>query len=68
MRDFFTYPSDRGAIINGQTSMSIKYDKPCEILVREGPLTLSKNKIFKISDAGTDNIVNVKIEKIIKVN
>jgi hypothetical protein len=32
MRDFFTYPSDRGAIINGQTSMSIKYDdKPCEI-------------------------------------
>ncbi|WP_163400428.1 hypothetical protein [Flavobacterium fluviatile] len=57
-----------GAIINGQISMTIKYDKPGEILVREGPLTVSKNKIFKISDAGTDNIANVKIEKIIKVN
>ncbi|TWI01153.1 hypothetical protein IQ05_00720 [Flavobacterium tiangeerense] len=56
-----------GAIINGQTNMTIKY-KVDWLIPSQGPLTVSKNKIFKIADAGTDNIANVTIEKIIKVN
>lgn len=57
-----------GAIINRQTSMKIKYSKPGEILVTDGPLTVSSDKIFKISDAGTDDIANVTINKIISTN
>ena len=56
-----------GAIINGQTNMTIKY-KVDWLIPSQSPLTVSKNKIFKIADAGTDNIANVTIEKIIKVN
>lgn len=56
-----------GAIINGQTSMNIKYNVN-GLLATQGPLTVSNNKIFKISDAGTDNIANVTITKITKVN
>lgn len=56
-----------GAIINGQTNMTVKY-KVDWLIPSQGPLTVSKNKIFKIADAGTDNIANVTIEKIIKVN
>ena len=57
-----------GAIINGQTQMNIKYDLPKQNLtVADGPLKVSKDKIFKIADGGTDNIANVSIEKIIKV-
>ncbi|WP_300979106.1 hypothetical protein [Flavobacterium sp.] len=56
-----------GEIINGQTNMTIKY-KVDWLIPSQGPLTVSKNKIFKIADAGTDNIANVTIEKIIKVN
>ena len=51
----------------GQTNMTIKY-KVDWLIPSQGPLTVSKNKIFKIADAGTDNIANVIIEKIIKVN
>lgn len=47
--------------------MTIKY-KVDWLIPSQGPLTVSKNKIFKIADAGTDNIANVIIEKIIKVN
>ena len=35
--------------------------------VTKGPLKITKDKIFKISDAGTDMIDNVTINKIISV-
>jgi len=47
--------------------MNIKYNVN-GLLATQGPLTVSNNKIFKISDAGTDNIANVTITKITKVN
>ncbi|MEP6930837.1 MAG: polymorphic toxin-type HINT domain-containing protein, partial [Flavobacterium sp.] len=56
-----------GAIINGESSMTVKY-KVDWLLPSQGPLSVSKNKIFKIAGAGTDNIANVTIEKILKVN
>lgn len=63
-----------GAIINGQTSMTIKYDvrinqnSQLPYLRSNDIITVSKDKIFKIADAGTDDITYVKIGKIIKVN
>ncbi|WP_223253699.1 hypothetical protein [Flavobacterium sp. LM5] len=59
-----------GAIINGQTSMKIKYDiklndnDVANYFNKDFNLTVSNNRIFKISDAGTDKIGNVTINKI----
>jgi hypothetical protein len=56
-----------GAIINGQTQMNIKYTVP-GLKNTDNLLNVSKDKIFKIADAGKDNISNVTINKITKVN
>ena len=56
-----------GSILNGQNEMKVKYNVN-GLRVDEGPITVSSENIFKISDAGTDDINNVTIEKIIKVN
>ena len=55
-----------GAIIDGNDSMKIKYNVP-GLDVTKGPLKITKDEIFKISDAGTDMIDNVTINKIISV-
>lgn len=47
--------------------MMVKY-KVDWLIFSQGLLIVLKNKIFKIVDVGIDNIVNVIIEKIIKVN
>ena len=48
---------------------NIKYNLPQQNLtVADGPLKISKDKIFKIADGGTDNIANVTVKKIRTVN
>lgn len=54
-----------GAILNGKTSMEIKYNVP-GLNENEKILTVSKDKIFKIADHGTDSIDNLTIELIKK--
>ena len=60
-----------GSIINGQTNMKIKYDvrinqnNQLPYLTSNDIISVSKDKIFKISDAGTADIANVTINKII---
>lgn len=56
-----------GAILKGQKDMKIKYGVE-GITEKDKVLQVSKDKIFKISDGGTDNISNVTVEKITKVN
>ena len=55
-----------GAIIDGNDSMKIKYNAQ-GLVFTKGPIKIRKDKIFKISDAGTDMIDNVTINKIITV-
>lgn len=54
-----------GAIINGQTSMEIKYTKSG--LNASEIIPISKDKIFKFNDAGTDNVANVVGSKITSI-
>ena len=57
-----------GAILNGQEQMNIKYTpRDTDLLNGIKSLKISKNKIFKISDGGTDDITKVSIEKITKI-
>ena len=57
-----------GAILKGQEQMNIKYTpRDTDLLNGIKSLKLSKNKIFKISDGGTDDITKVSIEKITKI-
>ncbi|WP_313377346.1 hypothetical protein, partial [Chishuiella sp.] len=58
-----------GAIINGQKEMKIKYTpQDTDLLNGIKSLQVSKDKIFKIADHGSDNVANTTIEKIIKMN
>lgn len=45
-------------------SMDIIYDRLPQIIVKDGPITISPSKTFKFSDSGTDNISNVTIDLI----
>lgn len=57
-----------GAILKGQEQMNIKYTpRDTDLLNGIKSLKISKNKIFKISDGGTDDITKVSIEKITKI-
>ena len=57
-----------GAILKGQEQMNIKYTpRDTDLLNGIKYLKISKNKIFKISDGGTDDITKVSIEKITKI-
>ena len=57
-----------GAILKGQEQMNIKYTpRDTDLLNGIKSLKISKNKIFKISDEGTDDITKVSIEKITKI-
>lgn len=56
-----------GAILKGQKEMKIKYSVE-GLTEKDKVLQVSKNKIFKISDGGTDNISNVTVDAITKVN
>ncbi len=48
--------------------MNIKYTpRDTDLLNGIKSLKISKNKIFKISDEGTDDITKVSIEKITKI-
>jgi len=47
--------------------MRVKY-KVSGLNADEKIINVSKEKIFKMSDSGTDNISNVNINKIVKVN
>lgn len=47
--------------------MNIKYIVP-GLEKTDNVLNVSKEKIFKISDGGTDNISNVTINRITKIN
>lgn len=49
--------------------MNIKYTpQDTDLLNGVKSLKISKEKIFKIADGGTDDITKVSIEKITKVN
>lgn len=66
-----------GAIINGQNQMDVKYavdliknddTKISNYLSSSDKIPISNQKIFKIADGGTDDIANVTVEKIEKIN
>ncbi|MGV4460438.1 hypothetical protein ACQ1Q5_02770 [Ornithobacterium rhinotracheale] len=61
-----------GAILqNGKHTMKVKYDVKTNedyFLYKKQIISVSKDKIFKISDGGTDDITKVTIEKITKIN
>ncbi|CAI9429334.1 hypothetical protein MSHRCOH1_03900 [Candidatus Ornithobacterium hominis] len=51
--------------------MKVKYDVKLNDKIyfyKEQMISISKDKIFKISDGGTDDITKVTIEKITKIN
>ena len=51
--------------------MKVKYDVKTNedyFLYKKQIISVSKDKIFKISDGGTDDITKVTIEKITKIN
>ena len=54
-----------GAIIDGQLSMKTKY--VTSNLAKDLDIPISKDKIFKFNDAGTDNITNVTVSKITSI-
>ncbi|MGV4528958.1 hypothetical protein [Ornithobacterium rhinotracheale] len=60
-----------GAILqNGTHSMKVKYRVEVNNslpLYKGQPISVSKDKIFKISDGGTDDISKVTIEKITNI-
>jgi len=62
-----------GAILNGQKQITIKYGVKKgktdinNYLNASDKISISKDRIFKISDGGSDNISKVTIEKITSV-
>ncbi|MGV4528960.1 hypothetical protein [Ornithobacterium rhinotracheale] len=57
-----------GAILqNGEHTMKVKYNRPNFDAEKHKTLTISKDKIYKISDGGTDDISKVTIEKITNI-